>query len=66
MIGITVPSEVLSVDVEHSAKSRRRVSAVRGSPLLSAEVLLINSSLDPITVPARTSLAQRTASSSKP
>jgi hypothetical protein len=57
MIGITVPSEVLSVDVEHSAEIPTTGERREGITPSVGEVLLINSSLDPITVPARTKLS---------
>jgi len=55
-IGITVPSEVLSVDVEHSMEIPTTGERREGIAPAVGEVLLINSSLDPITVPARTKL----------
>ncbi len=56
-IGITVPSEVLSVDVEHSTEMPTTGERREGITPAVGEVLLINSSVNPITVPARTKLS---------
>lgn len=56
-IGITVPSEVLSVEVEYSTEIPTTGERREGITPSVGEVLLINSSLDPVTVPARTRLS---------